>query len=107
MAISSFCCGVCAGGEHVSPRALQLASRTITQGGRQCTGCICSAQGDRVTKALDKFVTGRTVGKMAFNLTTLREWQFEVHVVREQDEDFLAILRMVFHAEEPGLAGTS
>ena len=107
MATGSSGCGVFPGRQHVSPRALQFASRAITQGGRQCTWRVRSAQGDRVTKALDKFVTSRTVGKMSFDLSTVREWQFEIHVVREQGEDFLAILRMVFHAEEPGPTGTS
>ena len=107
MAANSFGCRVFAAVQHVSPRALQFASRAIAQGGRQCTWRVRSAQGDRVTKALDKFVTSRTVGKMSFDLSTVRERQFEIHVVREQGEDFLAILRMVFHAEEPALTGTS
>ena len=38
---------------------------------------------------------------MLFDLSTVREWQFEIHVVRKQGEDILATLRMVFHAEEP------
>jgi hypothetical protein len=45
-------------------------------------------------------MTGRTIGQMLFDLSTVREWQFEIHVVRKQGEDILATLRMVFHAEE-------
>jgi hypothetical protein len=44
---------------------------------------------------------------MPFNLSKVREWQFAVHVVRKQGEDILAILRMVFHAEEPRPTGNS
>lgn len=107
MAADSSGCRVFAGRQHVSPRALQFASRAITQGGRQCTWRVCSAQGDRFTKALYEFVTVRTIGQMPFNLSKVREWQFAVHVVRKQGEDILAILRMVFHAEEPRPTGNS
>ena len=101
MAAGSFGCRVFAGHQHVPPRALQVASRAITQGGRQCTGRVRAAQGDRITEALYEFVTGRTIGQMPFDLSTVREWQFEIHVVRKQGDDILATLRMVFHAEEP------
>jgi hypothetical protein len=107
MAAGSFGCRVLAGRQHVSPRALEFASRAITQGGRQCTGRVGSAQGDRMTEALYEVVTGRTIGQMPFDLSTVREWQFEIHVVRKQGEDVLATLRMVFHAEEPGPTGNS
>ena len=99
MAADSFGCRVFAGRQHVSPRALQFASRAITQGGRQCTWRVCSAQGDRFTKALYEFVTVRTIGQMPLDLSTVREWQFEIHVVRKQGDDISATLRMVFHAE--------
>ena len=99
MAANSFGCRVFAAVQHVAPRALQFASRAIAQGGRQCARRVCSAQGDRVTKALYEFVTGRTIGQMPFDLSTVREWQFEIHVVREQGDDILATLRMVFHTE--------
>jgi len=102
MAADSFCCRVFGGRQHVSPRALQFASRAIAQGVRQCTGRVCAAQGDRITKALYEFVTGRTIGQMPFDFSTVREWQFEIRVVRKQGEDILATLRMAFHAEEPG-----
>ena len=107
MAAGSFGCRVLAGRQHVSPRALEFASRAITQGGRQCTGRVGSAQGDRMTEALYEVVTGRTIGQMPFDLSTVREWQFEIHVVRKQGEDVLATLRMVFHAEEPRSTGNS
>ena len=107
MAAGSFGCRVLAGRQHVSPRALEFASRAITQGGRQCTGRVGSAQGDRMTEALYEVVTGRTIGQMPFDLSTVREWQFEIHVVRQQREDVLATLRMVFHAEEPRPSGNS
>jgi hypothetical protein len=98
MAADSFGCRVFAGRQHVSPRALQFASRAIAQGGRQCVRRVCSAQGDRVTKALYEFVTRWTIGQMPFDLSTVRKWQLEIHVVRQQREDVLATLRMVFHA---------
>ena len=107
MASGSFGCVVFAGRQHVSPRALQLASRAITQWGRQCTWRVRSAQGDRFTKAFYEFVTGQTIGQMPFDLSTVREWQFEIHVVRKQGEDILATLRMVFYAKEPGPTGNS
>ena len=108
MAAGSFGCRVLAGRQHVSPRALEFASRAITQGGRQCTGRVGSAQGDRIPKALYEFVTRRTAGQMPFDLATNCKWQFEIHVVRKQFEDILATLRMVlFHAEEPGPTGNS
>jgi len=88
------------GHQHVSPRALQFASRAIAQGGRQCTWRVCSAQGDRVTKALYEFATGWTIGQMPFDLSTVCEWQFEIHIVRKQGDDISATLRVVFHAEE-------
>jgi hypothetical protein len=44
---------------------------------------------------------------MPFDLSTVRKWQFEIHVVRQQREDVLATLRMVFHAEEPRPSGNS
>jgi hypothetical protein len=99
MATGSSGGGVFPGRQHVSPRALQFASRAITQRGRQCTWRVRSAQGDRVTKALYEFVTVRTIGQMPFDLSTVREWQFEIHVVRKQGDDISATLRMVFHAE--------
>jgi hypothetical protein len=107
MAGDSFGCRVCAGRQHVSPRAPQFASRAIAQEGRQCAGSVCSAQGDRVAKAFYEFVTGWTIGQMPFDLSTVRKWQFEIHVVRQQGEDVLATLRMVFHAEEPRSTGNS
>ena len=107
MAAGSFCCRVFAGRQHASPRAFQFASRAITQGGRQCTWRVRSAQGDRVTKALYEFVTGQTIGQMPFDLSTVREWQFEIHVVREQCYDITATLRRVFHVEEPAPTGNS
>jgi hypothetical protein len=36
---------------------------------------------------------------MPFDLSTVRDWQFEIHVVRKQGDDISATLRMVFHAE--------
>ena len=107
MATGSFGCRVFAGRQHVSPRALQFASRAITQGARHCTGSVCPAQSDRIAKALYEFVTGRTIGQMPFDLSTVREWQFEIHVVRKQGEHILATLLMVFHAEEPRPTGNS
>jgi hypothetical protein len=44
---------------------------------------------------------------MPFDLSTVHEWQFEIHVGRKQFEDILATLRMVFHVEEPGPTGNS
>jgi hypothetical protein len=58
MATGSSGCVVFPGHQHVSPRALQFASRAITQGDRQCTWRVCSAQGDHVTKPLYEFATG-------------------------------------------------
>ena len=107
MAAGSFCCRVFAGRQHASPRALQFASRAITQGGRQCTGSVCPAQGDRIAETVYEFVTGRAIGQMLFDLSTVREWQFEIHVVREQCYDITATLRRVFHVEEPALTGNS
>jgi hypothetical protein len=98
MAANSFGCRVFAAVQQVSPRALQFASRAIAQGGRQCARRVCSAQGDRVTKALYEFVTRWTIGQMPFDLSTVRKWQLEIHAVRQQREDVLATLRMVFHA---------
>ncbi len=107
MASGSSGCRVFPGRQHVSPRALQFASRAIAQRGRQCTWRVSSAQGDRFTQALHEFVTCRTIGQMPFDLSTVREWQFEIHVVRKQGDDISATLRMVFHAEEFRPAGNS
>ena len=93
--------------QHVSPGALQFASRAITQGGRQCTGSVCPAQGDRIAETVYEFVTRRAIGQVLFDLSTVREWQFEIHVVREQCYDITATLRRVFHVEEPAPTGNS
>ena len=107
MATDSFGWRVLAGRQHVSPRALQFASRAIAQGSWQCVGRVCSAHSDCVAKALYRFVTGRTAGQMPFDLSTVHEWQFEIHIGRKQFEDILATLRMVSHAEEPWPTGNS
>ena len=107
MAAVSFCCRVFADRQHVSPRALQFASRAIAQGARQCTRSVCPAQGDRIAEALYEFATGRAIGQMLFDLSAVREWQFEIHVVRKQGEDILATLQMVFHVEKPAPTGNS
>ena len=107
MAAGSCCCGVSAGRQHASPRALQFASRAVTQGGRQCTGSVCPAQGDRIAETVYEFVTGRAIGQVLFDLSTVREWQFEIYVVREQCCDITATLRRVFHVEEPAPTGNS
>jgi hypothetical protein len=44
---------------------------------------------------------------MLFDLSAVREWQFEIHVIREQCYDITATLRRVFHVEEPAPEGTS
>jgi hypothetical protein len=44
---------------------------------------------------------------MLFDLSTVREWQFEIHVVREQCYDITATLRRVFHVEKPAPTGNS
>jgi hypothetical protein len=44
---------------------------------------------------------------MPFDLSTGREWQFAVHVVRKQGDDISATLRMVFHGEEFRPTGNS
>ena len=101
MASGSFGCRVVAGRQHISPRALQFASRAIAQGARHCTGSVCPAQGDRVAKALYEFATGRAIGQMLLDVCTVRDWQFKIHEVRKQGQDISATLRRVFHAEEP------
>jgi hypothetical protein len=44
---------------------------------------------------------------MLFDLSTVCEWQLEIHVIREQCYDITATLRRVFHVDEPAPTGNS